>query len=264
MPSLTAKRKCPELLFVAPRFAIYRAVSRQINGILSLHFAHLAALSGRGRFGCNHPIAGSRIRDGHREGAEGRDPSRDWSHSTSRGVPQQFSWPSWPQTSTSRTACCHHADNGTWFRGGSPGGEIPRRRTGHCRQDERAWHLHRAGSPDDRPGKPGPGAKVGPRAPTCASQVVSPAKRRTRLGSSWHVQAREAALVVMLVQFRPLDRQPVWFENAANVVGMREQFAGCLDGGISRSRRARLRQPTRLCKGHMPHRFHGSLGCSYY
>ena len=72
MPSLTAKRKCPELLFVPPRFAIYRAVSRQINGILSLHFAHLAALSGRGRFGCNHPIAGSRIRDGHREGAEGR------------------------------------------------------------------------------------------------------------------------------------------------------------------------------------------------
>jgi len=35
MPSVTAKRKCPELVFVSPRFAIYRAVSRQIHGIFS-------------------------------------------------------------------------------------------------------------------------------------------------------------------------------------------------------------------------------------
>lgn len=35
MPSVTAKRKCPELIFVSPRFDIYRAVSRQIHGILA-------------------------------------------------------------------------------------------------------------------------------------------------------------------------------------------------------------------------------------
>ena len=63
-----------------------------------------------------------------------------------------------------------------------------------------------------------------------------------------HAQAREAALVVMLIQFRPLDRHAIWFENAANVVGMRQQFAGCLDGGISRPRRARLRQSTNSAK----------------
>jgi DNA polymerase IV len=35
MPSTTAMRKCPELVFVAPRFDVYRAVSRQIQGIFA-------------------------------------------------------------------------------------------------------------------------------------------------------------------------------------------------------------------------------------
>src|ERR1700722_1959804 len=51
MSSVTAKRKCPELVFVPPRFDVYRAVSRQIHAIferytpliqpLSLDEAHL-------------------------------------------------------------------------------------------------------------------------------------------------------------------------------------------------------------------------------
>ncbi|WP_152051845.1 DNA polymerase IV [Tautonia marina] len=35
MPSVTAKRKCPELIFVKPRFDIYRAVSHQIRAIFA-------------------------------------------------------------------------------------------------------------------------------------------------------------------------------------------------------------------------------------
>jgi DNA polymerase-4 len=35
MPSTTAARKCPELVFVLPRFEVYRAVSRQIHAILA-------------------------------------------------------------------------------------------------------------------------------------------------------------------------------------------------------------------------------------
>lgn len=51
MPSVTAKRKCPELVFVRPRFDVYRAISQQIRAIfadytpliepLSLDEAHL-------------------------------------------------------------------------------------------------------------------------------------------------------------------------------------------------------------------------------
>src|SRR5919107_2695462 len=33
MPSVTAKRKCPDLLFVKPRFDAYREVSQQIRAI---------------------------------------------------------------------------------------------------------------------------------------------------------------------------------------------------------------------------------------
>ena len=35
MPSVTAKRKCPELIFVKPRFDVYREVSRQIRTIFA-------------------------------------------------------------------------------------------------------------------------------------------------------------------------------------------------------------------------------------
>jgi DNA polymerase-4 len=35
MPSITAMRQCPELIFVAPRFDVYRAVSRQIHVIFA-------------------------------------------------------------------------------------------------------------------------------------------------------------------------------------------------------------------------------------
>lgn len=35
MPSVTARRRCPQLIFVPPRFDVYRAVSRQIHAIFA-------------------------------------------------------------------------------------------------------------------------------------------------------------------------------------------------------------------------------------
>jgi DNA polymerase-4 len=35
MPSVTAKRRCPELIFVKPRFEVYRAVSQEIRAIFA-------------------------------------------------------------------------------------------------------------------------------------------------------------------------------------------------------------------------------------
>jgi DNA polymerase-4 len=37
MPSVTAQRRCPDLVFVKPRFEVYRGVSRQIREIFSRH-----------------------------------------------------------------------------------------------------------------------------------------------------------------------------------------------------------------------------------
>jgi len=37
MPSVTAKRQCPDLIFVKPRFEVYKAVSQQIREIFAEH-----------------------------------------------------------------------------------------------------------------------------------------------------------------------------------------------------------------------------------
>ena len=67
MPSVTAKRRCPELIFVKPRFDAYKAVSQQIRAIfadytdliepLSLDEAYLDVSEDRRRLGSARAIA---------------------------------------------------------------------------------------------------------------------------------------------------------------------------------------------------------------
>ncbi|KQK31156.1 DNA polymerase IV [Bosea thiooxidans] len=45
LPSITAKRRCPELIFVPPRFDVYRAVSAQIREIFAEHTDLIEPLS---------------------------------------------------------------------------------------------------------------------------------------------------------------------------------------------------------------------------
>jgi DNA polymerase IV len=45
MPSVTAKRQCPDLIFVKPRFEVYKAVSRQIREIFVEHTPIIEPLS---------------------------------------------------------------------------------------------------------------------------------------------------------------------------------------------------------------------------
>src|ERR1700747_3288496 len=45
MPSVTAKRQCPELIFVKPRFEVYKAISSQIRGIFAEHTPIIEPLS---------------------------------------------------------------------------------------------------------------------------------------------------------------------------------------------------------------------------
>ncbi|MDB5583975.1 MAG: dinB [Bradyrhizobium sp.] len=45
MPSVTAKRKCPELIFVPPRFEVYKAVSQQIREIFAEYTPLIEPLS---------------------------------------------------------------------------------------------------------------------------------------------------------------------------------------------------------------------------
>jgi DNA polymerase-4 len=45
MPSVTAKRQCPNLIFVKPRFEVYKAVSQQIREIFAEHTSIIEPLS---------------------------------------------------------------------------------------------------------------------------------------------------------------------------------------------------------------------------
>ncbi|WBU59066.1 DNA polymerase IV [Paracoccus albus] len=45
MPSVTASRRCPDLIFVKPRFDVYRAVSAQIRGIFARYTPVIEPLS---------------------------------------------------------------------------------------------------------------------------------------------------------------------------------------------------------------------------
>src|ERR1700742_1471339 len=45
MPSLRAKRLCPDLIFVKPRFEVYRAISRQIRAIFARYTDLIEPLS---------------------------------------------------------------------------------------------------------------------------------------------------------------------------------------------------------------------------
>jgi DNA polymerase IV len=45
MPSVTAKRKCPDLIFVKPRFEVYRTVSQQIRQIFAEYTSLIEPLS---------------------------------------------------------------------------------------------------------------------------------------------------------------------------------------------------------------------------
>src|SRR5229473_6087583 len=45
MPSITAKRKCPDLIFVAPRFDAYKAISLQIRQIFAEYTPIIEPLS---------------------------------------------------------------------------------------------------------------------------------------------------------------------------------------------------------------------------
>ncbi|HAN26794.1 MAG TPA: DNA polymerase IV, partial [Haliea salexigens] len=45
MPSVTAKRRCPQLTFVKPRFDVYKSVSRQIRAIFDRYSSLVEPLS---------------------------------------------------------------------------------------------------------------------------------------------------------------------------------------------------------------------------
>ena len=90
MPSVTARRLCPDLVFVKPRFEVYRDVSRQIRAIFARYTPLIEPLSlDEAYLDVTRGLGGHRQRHRHRGGDPRRDPGRDRAHRLGRRLLQQ-------------------------------------------------------------------------------------------------------------------------------------------------------------------------------
>ena len=145
MPSVTAKRLCPDLIFVKPRFDVYRAVSQQIRAIffdytdlvepLSLDEAYLDVTEDRHR---------ARQRARHRRGHPPPDPRGMPAHRLGRGVSYcKFIAKLASDHRKPDGLCVITPEKGPGVRRLAAGRALPRRRPGHRAQDGAARNPHR-------------------------------------------------------------------------------------------------------------------------
>ena len=116
-PSVTAKRKCPEPIFVSPRFDVYRAVSHQIREIfaeytplvepLSLDEAYLDVTENLKDIASATEIA---------EQIRAKNPRRDRAHGVRGRLLQQIPGQDGFRRAQARRAVRHHAQDGGGLR----------------------------------------------------------------------------------------------------------------------------------------------------
>src|SRR5216110_3170511 len=92
MPSITAKRKCPDLIFVKPRFDAYKAISLQIREIFAAYTPIIEPLSlDEAYLDVTENLRGDRAGDADRRRNPCKDSRRDRAHGVSGRVVQQIS-----------------------------------------------------------------------------------------------------------------------------------------------------------------------------
>ena len=105
MPSVTALRRCPELVFVPPRFDVYRAVSRQIRAIFADYTSLIEPLSlDEAYLDVTENLRGLADGVGDREGDPRPHPRGDRPDRLGRASPTTSSSPSLPPATASPTA----------------------------------------------------------------------------------------------------------------------------------------------------------------
>ena len=90
MPSITAKRQCPDLIFVKPRFDAYKAVSLQIREIFAEHTPLIEPLSlDEAYLDVTENLQGHRDGDGNRRADQSQDTGGNQPHGIRRRLLQQ-------------------------------------------------------------------------------------------------------------------------------------------------------------------------------
>ena len=131
MPSVTARRKCPELIFVKPRFDVYRSVSHQIRAIFADYTSpDRAALARRGVSRRHREPESHALGHRDRRGDPGEDPFRDEPDRIRRRLLQQVPREDGIRRAQARRPVRHHAQVGAILRGKPAGEEVPRDRPG--------------------------------------------------------------------------------------------------------------------------------------
>ena len=182
MPSVTAKRRCPELIFVKPRFDVYRAVSQQIRAIFArLYRPGRTAQPRRSLSRRERGSARARQRARHRRGHPPPDPRGDRPHRLGRRLLLQVHRQARLRLSQARRPDRDHAGDGAGVRRVAAGRAVPRSRAGHRAKDGAARHLHRRRPARMEPARArGAVRKLGPG--TIASAAGSTSARSSPTG----------------------------------------------------------------------------------
>ena len=90
LPSVTAKRRCPDLIFVKPRFEVYKQVSREIRAIFARYTPLIEPLSlDEAYLDVTENLKGMSSATGIAKDIRACDPGRDRPHSVGRRLLQQ-------------------------------------------------------------------------------------------------------------------------------------------------------------------------------
>ena len=146
MPSITAKRRCPDLIFVKPRFDAYKAISLQIRDFRRVHTHHRTAVARRGLSRRHGKPQGHRFRDANRGRYPRKDSRRNRADGVSRRLLQQIPRQTRLRSPQTGWPIRDHAENGAVLCRGPARQEVSRRRAGDSPEDGGARRRNRARS----------------------------------------------------------------------------------------------------------------------
>ena len=125
MPSVTAKRQCPDLIFVKPRFDVYRAVSQQIRAIFAEYTPLIEPLSlDEAYLDVTENLKGMPLATRHRAGDPRADPGGDRPQRVGGHLLQQVPGQDGVRPPQAQRPVRHHAEDGAGFVEALPVGKF--------------------------------------------------------------------------------------------------------------------------------------------
>jgi nucleotidyltransferase/DNA polymerase involved in DNA repair len=145
MPSVTAKRQCPDLIFVKPRFEVYKAVSQQIREIFAEHTPIIEPLSlDEAYLDVTENLQGIPLARDVALAIRAKINEVTGLKRFRRHFLQQVSGHTRLRPPQAERPVRHHARDGPGVRRSPAGRKIPRHRAGDQREDEFARTAHRS------------------------------------------------------------------------------------------------------------------------